>query len=275
MSQNPLQKYFRQPKVYVSLPSKGIYSDPGAIVNASDQMPIMSMTGMDEILLKTPDALMNGDSTVKVIQSCCPNIKNAWEISNLDLDLILAAIRIATYGNNMEVDHNCAHCGEENTYSIDLMKVIDHFTQCHYDNKVVLKELTILIRPLNYKTMTEFSIRNFELQRQLSQGIGLEDDEAKSKLFTEIYEKLSVIQNDSYIASIDSVQAPDAVVDERAWIAEWVLNSEKSIFESIKEQIDKNNKTWAVPDMTVSCQSCSKENTISIQLDQSNFFAGV
>ena len=235
----------------------------------------MSMTGMDEILLKTPDALMNGEATVKVIQSCCPNIKNAWEISNLDLDLILAAIRIATYGNNMEVDHNCAHCGEENTYSIDLMKVIDHFTQCHYDNKVVLKELTILIRPLNYKTMTEFSIRNFELQRQLSQGIGLEDDEAKSKLFTEIYEKLSVIQNDSYIASIDSVQAPDAVVDERAWIAEWVLNSEKSIFEAIKEQIDKNNKTWAVPDMTVACQSCSKENTISIQLDQSNFFAGV
>jgi len=237
-------------------------------------MPVMSMTGMDEILLKTPDALMNGESTVKVIQSCCPNIKNAWEVSNLDLDLILAAIRIATYGSNMEVDHNCIHCGEENTYLIDLMKIVEHFTHCHYDNKVVLKDLTIFIRPLNYKTVTEFSLRNFELQRQLSQSINLESDEEKSKLFTEIYEKLSVIQNDSYIASIDSVQAPDTVVDERAWIAEWIENSEKSIFEAIKEQIDKNNKTWSVPEMDVTCQSCSKENRISIQLDQSNFFVG-
>jgi hypothetical protein len=70
------------------------------------------------------------------------------------------------------------------------------------------------------------------------------------------------------------VQAPDSVVNERAWISEWIENSEKSMFEAIKEQIDKNNKTWAVPDMTVVCQSCTKENLISVQLDQSNFFVG-
>jgi len=274
MSSNPLQKYFRQPKVYINLPSKGVYSDSAAIVSAADQIPVMSMTGMDEILLKTPDALMNGDATVKVIQSCCPNIKDAWEVSNLDLDLILAAIRIATYGNKMDVTHKCVHCGEANDYIIDLMKIIDHFTQCRYDNKIVLKDLTIFIRPLNYRTMTEFAIRNFELQRQLSQGLDLEDEDTKSKLISEIYEKLAVIQNDSYIASIDSVQAPDSVVNERAWISEWIENSEKSMFEAIKEQIDKNNKTWAVPDMTVVCQSCTKENLISVQLDQSNFFVG-
>ena len=61
---NPLQKYFRQPKIYINLPSQGMFNTVGSIENATGQLPIMSMTGMDELLLKTPDALMNGDATV-------------------------------------------------------------------------------------------------------------------------------------------------------------------------------------------------------------------
>ena len=32
---------------------------------------------IDEITFKTPDALLNGQATVDVIQSCIPNIKDA------------------------------------------------------------------------------------------------------------------------------------------------------------------------------------------------------
>ena len=74
MSNNPLQQYFRQPKVFITLPSHGVYNKPGTITGSFENMPIFGMTGMDEILLKTPDALLTGESTVKVIQSCCPNI---------------------------------------------------------------------------------------------------------------------------------------------------------------------------------------------------------
>jgi hypothetical protein len=269
---NPLQKYFRQPKIYITLPSQGMYYSGDAVDNAIGQQPVMSMTGMDELLLKTPDALMNGEATVRVIQSCVPNIKNAWEICNLDLDMLLVAIRIATYGSNMGIEHSCPNCGTENEYNVDLMSLIDHFSKCKYDNKVSIDELTISIRPLDYKTMTEFNLKNFELQRQLRQSLNLEDEDAKSKIIAELYEKLAIIQNESYIASIESVQAPQTVVDERAFIAEWIINSEKSMFDAIKQQIEKNNQTWRVPDMQVKCESCEHDSAVAIQMDQSNFF---
>jgi hypothetical protein len=269
---NPLQKYFRQPKIYITLPSQGMYYSGDAVDNAIGQLPVMSMTGMDELLLKTPDALMNGEATVRVIQSCVPNIKNAWEVCNLDLDMLLVSMRIATYGSNMSIGHVCPNCGSDNEYTVDLMSLIDHFSKCKYDNKVTIDDLIILIRPLNYRTMTEFNLKNFELQRQLRQSLNLEDEDTKSKIIAELYEKLAVIQNESYIASIESVQAPQTVVNEREFIAEWIINSEKSMFDAIKQQIEKNNQAWRVPDMKVKCESCEHESNIAVQMDQSNFF---
>jgi len=271
---NPLQKYFRQPKIYIRLPSQGVYYSGDAVDNATGEIPVMSMTGMDELLLKTPDALMNGDATVRVLQSCMPNIKNAWEVCNLDLDQILVAIRIATYGNGMNIGHICPNCGSDNEYDVDLMSLIDHFNSCKYDNKVVIDDLTIFIRPLNYKKMTEFNVKNFELQRQLRQILDVEDEDAKNKVIAELYEKLAVIQNESYIESIESVQAPAGVVNEREYITEWIINSEKSMFDAIKLQIEKNNQTWRVPEMKVKCESCGHDSLVAIQMDQSNFFVG-
>lgn len=271
---NPLQKYFRQPKIYLQLPSQGVYYSAGSVDNANGQLAVMSMTGMDELLLKTPDALMNGDATVKVIESCVPNVKNAWEICGLDLDPLLVAIRIATYGNNMTVGHICPNCAADNDYTVDLMTVIDHFSKCRYDNKIQLDDLTVFIKPLNYKTITEFNIRNFELQRQLVQALTIEDEDAKTRVIGELYEKLAVIQNESFIESIDSVQAPSGVVNEREYITEWIVNSEKSLFDAIKTKIDKNNQTWRIPDMPVKCDSCEHEATVTVQMDQSNFFVG-
>ena len=66
MAQNPLQNYFRQPKVFLRLPSMGIYNKPEAIQGNVESIPVYGMTGMDEIILKTPDALISGESTVKV-----------------------------------------------------------------------------------------------------------------------------------------------------------------------------------------------------------------
>jgi hypothetical protein len=271
---NPLQRYFRQPKIYIRLPSQGVFYNGDTVDNATGEIPVMSMTGMDELLLKTPDALMNGDATVRVIQSCVPNIKNAWEICNLDLDQLLVAIRIATYGTTMSIGHTCPNCGSDNDYNVDLMNLINHFNSCKYDNKVVIDDLTIFIRPLDYKKMTEFNIKNFELQRQLRQILDLEDEDAKNKMISELYEKLAVIQNESYIESIESVQAPLGVVNEREYITEWIINSEKSMFDSITSQIETNNQTWRVPNMDVKCEACEHESAVAIQMDQSNFFVG-
>ena len=99
---NPLTSYMRQPKIYISLPSQGNFWPEHSIdMPENNELPVYSMTARDELLFKTPDALMNGQSIVDVIQSCVPNIKNAWVTPSIDLDTILIAIRIATYGEDM------------------------------------------------------------------------------------------------------------------------------------------------------------------------------
>ena len=103
--QNPLAKFFRQPAIFIKLPSRGKWWDEGALENTENgELPVYSMTTKDEVLLKTPDALLNGQGVVDVIQSCIPNIKNAWKMPSVDVDTVLIAIRIATFGNKMSFD---------------------------------------------------------------------------------------------------------------------------------------------------------------------------
>ena len=100
--ENPLKKYYRQPKQYIKLPSGYKFYPEGAInVSESGEIAVYPMTAKDELLFKTPDALLNGEATVSVIQSCAPAIKNAWAMPSIDCDAALIAIRMATYGESM------------------------------------------------------------------------------------------------------------------------------------------------------------------------------
>jgi hypothetical protein len=85
MANNPLQQFFRQPKIYISLPSQGVYNKPGTFSGNIERLAVYGMTGMDEILLKTPDALLSGESTATVIKSCCPSVTDAWDLPVNDI----------------------------------------------------------------------------------------------------------------------------------------------------------------------------------------------
>jgi hypothetical protein len=271
MAANPLQNYFRQPKIFIDLPSKGIYNRVGTIDGPADRLPVYGMTGMDEIIAKTPDALLSGESSVKIIQSCCPSIKDGWDISTLDSELIFAAIKIATFGNDMTIGHVCKACGEINEYTVDLSTIIDHFMSCKYDNKIVIRDLIIKTKPFSYKQFTDFNIKNFELRQKLSQVENLESKEEQQESINALWIELAEIQRDSYVASIDSVQTTDMTVSERGYILEWIENCDKEITDAIKKQIENTKQKWNIPPMSVQCE-CGKDALLNIDLDYSNFF---
>lgn len=273
MAQNPLQQYFRQPKIFLKLPSMGVYNAPGSIDGAVDNIPVFGMTGMDEILLKTPDALISGESTVRVIQSCCPNIKDGWQVSNLDIDALLVAIRIATYGNNMTVGYVCKNCSTDLDFDVELPKILEHFNSCSYDSKVVVGDLVVKLRPLNYKEVTDFNLENFVLQKRLMQALDLKDEDEKQKHMTEIFKDLGLLQNKVFVAGIESVETPNGVVNEYAFIKEWLENADKDLFDKLKEHIDKNNEQWRIPPNKIKCDNCGHEDSFIVELDQASFFA--
>lgn len=273
MAQNPLQEFYRQPKIFVSLPSKGIYNNVGSISGDPTHLPIYGMTGMDEIMMKTPDALLSGESTVLLMESCCSSIKDGWDMNSLDTDLILVAIRIATYGNNLEIMHTCTNpeCKAENDYDIDLGTVIDHFATCHFDRSMDHGMLTVNFQPLTYRQSTDFSLRNFQLQQRLAGARGLPEEEQK-KVVAELFKELSLIQHDVYASSIESIDTGKVLVTEREFINEWLNNSDRSVFDKIRDHFNKNRDAWKIPNAKVKCGSCGKEASLSIDLDQTNFF---
>ena len=101
---NPLGKYYRQPQIYIKLPSGGRYY-PKEVYTPTEtgEIPILPMTAKDEMAFKTPDAMINGQSTVDVIKSCVPNLLDPWKMVNL-------RHRCGTAGNqdsNIWRDHGC------------------------------------------------------------------------------------------------------------------------------------------------------------------------
>lgn len=272
MATNPLQQYFRQPKIFISLPSLGVYNKPGAVDGDIGHIPVFGMTGMDEILVKTPDALLSGDSTVKVIASCIPAIKDPWELSTIDLDSVLTAIRVATYGNNLALSNTCPVCGTEHDYDFDLATFIEYYASCKFENKIILGDLTIKLRPLSYKQSSEFGVKNFQLQQTLKQVNALEDEDEKRKQLGAIFEHLAALQNDIFIAGIESIDTAAAVVTEHGFIKEWVENCDSEQLGKVRSQIEANQRTWRSPEQKIKCDNCEHEQVLTITLDQSDFF---
>jgi hypothetical protein len=269
---NPLQKFFRQPKIFISLPSKGLYYEPGSLQGDYNNVPIFAMSGMDEIIMKTPDALFTGESTAKVIESCCPYIKNAKTMPSIDIDALLIAIKIATFGEDMNVSHTCNTCGTENDYEISLSVFLDYFAGLKFINTLPVTELlTIRIRPLQYEEMNYFSIENFKLQKTLLQIANVEEAN-KQKQIDQIYKDLSELQLQLFLTAIESVQIEGQSVTEKTHIEEWLKNTERETYKIIKEKLEQNRDAWTMPEQKVKCASCEAENSISVSIDQSSFF---
>jgi hypothetical protein len=273
---NPLQKYFRQPKIYMALPSKGLFYPPGSLLGDYNNVPIFGMTGMDEIIMKTPDALFNGESTTKVIESCCPYISDASVIPSTDVDALLVGIRIATYGGEMELTHSCPACKSENEFVVDLQKILDYYSSVTFDGKIQIDELTITIRPLSYAEVTAFNMENFKLQKmlyQLSKAEAAEDETKTQEVNDSIYKRISEMQVELFLISIDNIQVNGEIVTDGDTIAEWLQNSDRKFFKAIKQKLESNKEMWNMPKQHVTCSNCQHEADVEVTLDQANFFA--
>ena len=125
-SVNPLKQYFRQPAIYLRLPTGGKYWPPGSIeLTHNGEFPVYPMTAIDEITYRTPDALFNGQAVSTVIQSCIPNVKDAWLAPTADINSMLVAIRLASYGHELEINSTCPSCNNSEDYAVDLRNVLD------------------------------------------------------------------------------------------------------------------------------------------------------
>ena len=272
---NPLSSFYRQPKIYVRLPSKGKFYEPGSLdLSENGEYPVYAMTAKDELLFKTPDALLNGTSTVELIKSCIPAILNPWVMPNIDLDFALIAIRIATYGDKMDVGTNCPHCDAENSYDMDLTAWLDIFNNFIYNTDIVVDPLTVHVRPYTYKEVTKTALKSMEQQR-IFQVINDDtlSDEIKLEKFGASFLKLTELTVDVIADCITAIDTPDGSVSDKDMIKEFIANCSKDIFQKIQDHVVQMKELIEFKAQNVTCGECSKPFSLPVTMDQSNFFA--
>ena len=238
---NPLVSLMRQPKIYIKLPSQGKFWPQGSLnKTVNDEYPVYSMTAKDELVLKTPDALMNGQAVVDVIHSCMPNIVNAWQTPSIDVDTILIAIRLATYGESMDMTYNIA--GEELNYNIDLRTVLDQISStATWDERIEIgTEMVIFVRPVNYELMSKASIQAFESQKIINLvNDTTMSEEQKVDVFKESFKKLTEITIGIINQSVYKIESVVGTTEDPQDIQEFMENSDKYIFDAVKKRLDK------------------------------------
>lgn len=275
MSSNPLAKFFRQPAIYVRLPSGGKGWAPGSInMPPNGELPVLPMTAIDEITYRTPDALFNGEAVVSVIQSCMPNIKDAWATPSIDLDTILIAIRIASTGHNMDIGSQCPACNEEHDFEMDLRAVLDQVRSPAFDKGLEQGDLRFFFRPLTYREINSNGQIQFENQRLMQSMNELElDAPNRVQQVNQIMRQLVALTVNAMSQSIIEIRTQDAIVTDRAHIEEFLNNCDRSIFNTVKDHVIKLREESEIKPLDITCPSCGHQYQQAFTLDMANFFA--
>ena len=273
-SANPLKQFFRQPAIYVKLPSGGRYWSTDSLdLPNNGELPVFPMTAIDEITYRTPDALFNGQATVNVIQSCIPNIKNAWAMPSIDLNSILTSIRIASYGHELEVGSTCPKCTHQENYTVDLRQVLDGVQPGDFDTTVTQGDLEISFQPMIYQSQTETNIAQFEQQKsiQVIQSAPDLTDQQKIERLNQALQTITELTIKALKWSIASIRTPNALVTEPEFIEEFLTNCDRKLFLRIRDHIIGLREQGDIKPLTIECSSCGNQYSQTLALDQTNF----
>ena len=278
---NPLNKYFRQPAIYVSLPSGTDYPPHVVTPTQTGELGVMPMAAKDEIRFKTPDALMNGQGVVDVIQSCVPEIKDAWQIKSYDLDTILVAIRIATYGETMDINFTVPGANENVSHSVNLPAILDELRAVKVDGHITLDDgLKITVRPLTYKDMTTTSLQTFQQQKMYSaiQDSQLSDEE-KAKRFNDAFKTLTDLNASILLKNIQMITMPDGTeITDPTHIKEFVDNTNTTLIKEIEQKLTQLRGQGAVKPLKLKAtedqikKGAPASYEVPVTFDTSNFF---
>jgi hypothetical protein len=272
----------RQPKVYITLPSRGRYYPEGALdPTVNGEYPVYSMAAKDEIILKTPDALMNGQGVADVIQSCMPNIKSAWGIPTIDLDVILVAIRLATYGDKMTLTISHETMDGEMDYETSLQEILDKLqSNTTWEERLEVRpDLVVFLKPIDYKTQTLSQIGDFETQKLMSViRDDTIDEETKLAQFKISFEKLTNRTIDVIIRAVHKIESTGGTVTDPAFLEEFLNNCDRDVFDKIKQRISELNDNNQLKPLHIASTEEMREKgapefiEVPFSFDTANFF---
>jgi hypothetical protein len=273
LENNPLKQYFRRPSMYFRLPSNGKYYESGVVnIPENHELPVYPMTAIDEMTVRTPDALFNGAAIVDLIKSCVPNIIDPWKLNSVDMDAIIIAIKAASSDGVMELRSVCPACSEDTKYDIDLMPILSGIVSVNYDEEMSVRELKIKFKPLTYVETNDNSLKQFQIQKTIAMMSDVEDETQKQTMMTDSISKLNTLVIEIIAQTIAYIQTPETKVTDRAFIIDFLNNCDKNTSNSIKDHSIMLREQNELKPLDVTCPSCQHKYDQRIVMNATDFF---
>ena len=278
---NPLAGYYRRPGTYIELPSKGRFYKIAPKVSDTNELAVYPMTAKDELALKNPDSLLNGEALKQVIQSVCPDIKNVNEIPAPDIDAILVAMRMASYGDDMELDvsHGCEQSkGKSQRITVGLGGILATIREIPEEVGLVTLStgVQVALKPYTLEAQSRLLRIQFTTMRQL-QSMEANDSatvDQKADVANNGYNVLVDLSQETLAQSIISVTLPDGTaVTNYSHIFEWVKNLDRASNERLDGELKRFGEFGITRTVKVKCEHCGEDYTSDMLFDPTSFFA--
>ena len=257
---------FNRPVLYITLPSD-------AARGLQTTHAVFSMVMTDELTLKTPDALLYGFATTEVIKNCCPSLGDPDNIKTCDIPYILASIKIATSGSQLEFNATCPKCKNFEPYEISLQQLIPNLKAMLWASPIKLPNLEIWLQAPTYKEYSTYSLLDYQYTKQLYQLTHAPNAEDYTEFITGLFEKKKLLEVEYHASCIKNIRINDFItVDNSQHIEEWFNQCDVEIQTLIANTIRDANHECRLPEMEIVCTACQHNMKFPLELDFSNLF---
>ena len=310
MNNNPLMQFARRPELSVKLATSPSWYPEGFInYTLNGEVEVYPMLPKDELGLYNPDALLSGQAMIDLIKSCCPSVMDPAKLYYPDANILLLAIKRATYGNEHKQKHKCPKClekieemkkdpkkkkeldkliadgkindhEEEHIFNIDeLLQKVEHLND---EYKIKIDSLNYSLQPYTMKTKEHYSVLSLQRTKLLNMYSDILKDEEravenKDQLTSEVYQiqsKIIETNTEIYSECIKYIELPDgSIVDNKEMIKEFLLNSKSSTIDALGKEIEKINSVGLPDKLEIECSFCgNKQEVLFTGFNQSDFF---
>lgn len=272
---NPLFQYFKPPGIYVNLPSQGRFYTNKPKLTDQNEILVKAMTAKDELSFKAPDLLMNGESLIEVINSCVPDIEDPNEMPNCDFNIIMLAIRLATYGSELSYSAFCEKCEESNDFGVDIERLLDRIEPISDSYYVQLDQLKVYLKQYTLKSQIKSALARFE-QATITNSILSNEELSQAEKTLEFNKSFNVLAKMTYEVVLDSIikiETPtNEIIDNREYITEWLYQIGKKHYDVISNKLEEITKDGFDNLVEFNCNKCNESNKVPIVFDPTSFF---
>jgi len=252
---NPLKGFFRKPKFQMTLPTNGKWYPTGMLqANPDGSVDVYSMTAADDLKFRAGEASLSGKNTFNLIHNCIPNILDPMELPSLDLDTVLLAIRMASYGDKLQLS-----CDVPNTSLVrkvdvkisDILKTVPDISE--WDDTLSItnennETLTVILRPVPLKVIFDTSknlLRTRQQMTSLAKGEG--DTEPGLQQYDTSVSLIGTLTINVVCQSIVQLSLPDGSVESDPTKILAIINSlDVEYFNAIREHLENQKAKFAL-----------------------------